>query len=320
MKQLTNLQQNKYGIGLEVGNRYAYGLTNVGGQLWPAIFDAPNNWGVSSDGKWTKDWETDQFKQAVQFARDVWADGSFDPDTNYTTLTADQQFQTGRFTFRFSNALSTANFDAGETPNHRYMPTQNPPWKVRLAPPIPAQAGGKAQYNYGIGNFGLIILSKNSPDRIKRLLHVIDYVVAPFGSQEYLIVNYGVKDQDYVLDDNGNPSRTKQGVANLLSWGGIMGLPAPVLFDPDNASFVPTMNPALQALYAVGAQDPTVGLYSSTNQNKGFQIQTQLADGFIDIITGRRPMSDYDQLISDWRSGGGDAIRSEFQQAYAAAQ
>jgi putative aldouronate transport system substrate-binding protein len=53
MKQLTDAQNNRYGIGFEVGNRYAFGNTNVGGQLWPAIYGAPNNWGVSSAGKWT---------------------------------------------------------------------------------------------------------------------------------------------------------------------------------------------------------------------------------------------------------------------------
>ena len=90
MKQLTNPQQNKFGIGFEVGNRYAFGNTNVGGQLWPSIHGAPNNWGVSSAGKWTKDWETDQFKSGIQLARDVFADGSFDPSTTYTTPTADE--------------------------------------------------------------------------------------------------------------------------------------------------------------------------------------------------------------------------------------
>jgi len=40
----------------------------------------------------------------------------------------------------------------------------------------------------------------------------------------------------------------------------------------------------------------------------------------IDIIAGPRPISDYDQLVSTWRSAGGDTIRSEFQQAYAQAQ
>src|SRR5579859_3855153 len=158
MKTLTNAQQAKFGIGAEVGNRYAFGLTNVGGQLWPAIYGAPNNWGVGSDGKWTKDWETDQFKAGVQLARDVFADGSFSPDTTLTTTSADQYFQTGRMAFRFSNAINFNTYDAGAVPVHRYEPLQNPPWKLRLAPPIAADAGGKGQYNYGPGNFGLIIL------------------------------------------------------------------------------------------------------------------------------------------------------------------
>jgi putative aldouronate transport system substrate-binding protein len=320
MKSLTDLQRNKYGIGFEVGNRYAFGLTNVGGQLWPAMYGAPNNWGISSGGKWTKDWETDQFKAAVQLARDVWADGSFDPDTTYTTPSADQAFQTGKFQFRFSNALNFNQYDAGAVPNHRYEPLQNPPWKVRLAPPVAEQAGGKGQYNYGPGNFGLIILNKTAPpERVKLLLRVINYIVAPFGSQEYLTVNYGLKDQDYTLDDAGNPQRTAQGLANQISWNGIGGLPPPVLFDPNLRDFAPSMNASLKLLSAIGVVDPTVGLYSATNQKQGFLLQTRLADGFIDIIAGRRPMSDYNQLVQDWRAAGGDAIRSEFEQAYATA-
>jgi putative aldouronate transport system substrate-binding protein len=320
MKSLTDPQQNKFGIGFEVGNRYAFGNTNVGGQLWPSLYGAPNNWGVSSSGKWTKDWETDQFKAGVQLARDVWADGSFDPDTTLSTTTADAAFQTGRFAFRFNNAININNYDAGAVPVHRYQPMQNPPWKVRFAPPITAEAGGKPQYNYGPGNFGLIVLKKAPEARIKLLLKVIDYVVAPFGSAEYLVVNYGVKDQDWSLDENGNPRRTQQGLANNIAWQGVMGVPAPTLFDPQLPDFAKDMNAALKAMAPGGVQDPTVGLYSATNQKSGFLFQTKFADGLIDIIAGRRPMSDYDQLVNDWRTAGGDAIRKEFEEAYSQAQ
>jgi len=320
MKTLTNPQTPKFGIGMEVGNRYAFGNTNVGGQLWPAIYGAPNNWGVSSAGKWTKDWETDQFKAGVQLARDVWADGSFDPDTTLTTTSADQYFQTGRMAFRFSNAINFNTYDAGAVPVHRYEPLQNPPWKLRLAPPIAADAGGKGQYNYGPGNFGLIVLKKAPDARVKTVLKVIDYIVAPFGSIEYLNVNYGVKDKDWAYDARGNPIRTQQGLNNNLAWQGIVGAPAATLFDPQLPDFAKDMNAALKLLQPVGVQDPTVGLYSANNQKQGFLLQTKFADGLIDIIVGRRPMSDYDQLVSDWRSAGGDTIRSEFEQAYASAQ
>jgi putative aldouronate transport system substrate-binding protein len=38
-------------------------------------------------------------------------------------------------------------------------------------------------------------------------------------------------------------------------------------------------------------------------------------DGVAGIVTGRQPMSDWDQLVSDWRTKGGDQIRDEFQKA-----
>ncbi|HEU0166396.1 MAG TPA: hypothetical protein VFS62_01375, partial [Chloroflexota bacterium] len=249
---MTKPGQTQFGIGFESGNRYAYALTNVGGQLWPAIYNAPNTWAVDKSGKFTKDWETDQFKAAVQLAHDVNAAGAFDPETNYNTISASQAFEGGRLAFRFDNALSTADFDAGEIPNHPVKPTQNPLWKIRLAPPIAADANSKGQYNYGPGNFGLIVLKKSTPERTKLLLNILNYIVAPFGSQEYLNVQYGVKGQDYNLDDNGNPARTKNGQQNIISWAGVAGGPPPVLFDPNNKDFAPTMNASLKALNAVG--------------------------------------------------------------------
>jgi putative aldouronate transport system substrate-binding protein len=129
---------------------------------------------------------------------------------------------------------------------------------------------------------------------------------------------YGVKDKDWAFDANGNPIRTQQGLANNIAWQGIMGAPPATLFDPQLPNFAKDMNTALKLLQPIGVQDPTVGLYSANNQKQGFLLQTKFADGLIDIIVGRRPMSDYDQLVSDWRSAGGDTIRSEFEQAYAA--
>jgi hypothetical protein len=52
----------------------------------------------------------------VQLVREVYADGSFDPN-----------------------------------PNHAMMPRHNLAWNNRLAPPTPAQAGGQGQYNVANG-------------------------------------------------------------------------------------------------------------------------------------------------------------------------
>jgi putative aldouronate transport system substrate-binding protein len=58
-----------------------------------------------------------------------------------------------------------------------------------------------------------------------------------------------------------------------------------------------------------------VPLYSPTNGSKGGPLNQAFQDGLTDLVAGRRPFSDYDQLVSDWRSGGGDQIRAEYEQA-----
>jgi putative aldouronate transport system substrate-binding protein len=52
----------------------------------------------------------------------------------------------------------------------------------------------------------------------------------------------------------------------------------------------------------------------------GAVVTQAFSDGVRDIILGRRPFSDYDQLVSDWRTNGGDTIRKEFQDALSAAK
>jgi len=38
----------------------------------------------------------------------------------------------------------------------------------------------------------------------------------------------------------------------------------------------------------------------------------------VDIVVGRRPMADYDQMVKDWLANGGEAIRKEYQQSISA--
>jgi hypothetical protein len=39
-----------------------------------------------------------------------------------------------------------------------------------------------------------------------------------------------------------------------------------------------------------------------------------------DIIAGRRPVADFDQLVKDWQASGGEQIRKELLDAMAASK
>jgi putative aldouronate transport system substrate-binding protein len=307
---LNKPNAGQYGIGFEVGNRYAFSLTTTGGTFFPAIFGAPNNWQQAA-GKFTKDFETEQFKAAVGFARDLFAAGVFDPNTTYTTPTARQAFQGRKLAFRF-DGLTPVIWDG--LPNQ----TLTPPRKARLAPPIPAVAGGKPSYNFGPGYFGTMVMKKASPERIKELIGILNFIASPIGSEEHLLLNYGIRGTDHVPDDNGNPILTQQGTASLIPWTSVTN-PAPVLYNAKAKDFAPVMQEAEKKLGAVGIYDDSVGLYSATNQRQGVAVQQRFADGMIDIVAGRRPLSDYDGLLKEWKTGGGDTIRGELESAFASA-
>ena len=72
-------------------------------------------------------------------------------------------------------------------------------------------------------------------------------------------------------------------------------------------------------LIPLAVEDPTLGLVSPTDNGKGVVLTNSFNDGLVDIIAGRRPLADYDQLVKDWQTAGGDAIRQEYQKAIAQA-
>ena len=68
---------------------------------------------------------------------------------------------------------------------------------------------------------------------------------------------------------------------------------------------------------AVGVADPTLGYQSLANDTKGVPLSRALTDGLTDVLAGRRPMTDWEQIVKDWQTNGGNEIRKELQQAIA---
>ena len=309
--QFTQPNQGLWGQGVEAGPIYAYGLW-MG--LFTSIFGAPNNWAVDPvSGKFTATFETDQYKAATAYVRDLYTAGIFHPDSsNYNTLSARDAFQARKFAYRY---------DGLEMYGWRKPPVAlTPPPNIQLVKPFGA-SGGAGSYWYGRPNFGFTVMPRSlSSDRLKMLLRVLNYLAAPFGTEEDLLLRFGVKDVEWVTDANGNPQFNDKGSADFMPWRNIVA-PAPVAFLPVTAPEFPTLLQDWEKqLAAVGVEDASVGLVSKTYAQKGATANRTLGDGLDDIVTSRRPMSDYDGLVKDWLDTVGSAAKQEYQQAYSAAQ
>ena len=305
---LTQPQMNQYGLG-DSSSTLGLALGGRGDCPMAAVFGVPNNWSVDSSGKFTKDFETEQFKAALDYVRDLYASGVYFPDP-LNGVTIKSSFLAGKYGVMLQgwSPYPLEFWNVGKS--------QNPPMDVRTLGPFSHDGSTPVFHRYGL-NLGMTAIKKGSPERVKELLRIMNYLAAPFGSEESLLLDYGVKDVDFTFDGQGNPVPTQKGLSDLfVSWK-YFTQHQQVIFDASDPNFAGVAYAAQQGIVPYLLDDPSVGLYSPTDTNKGGVLNQKFVDGLAEMVTGHAPASGLDQLVSDWRSGGGEQMRAEFQQAYA---
>jgi putative aldouronate transport system substrate-binding protein len=308
---ITNPSADQWGSGA-LGTS-AFNLT--AGSPLVSMFNAPNNWKLDAN-QLTKDFETEEFKAAVAFARDLYVAGVYHPDSvTMTVPQANTNFNGGKF------AMYVSSWFAYELKWQALATGGSPRDRVDVLDPF-AHDGGQAIYHFGPGSFGMTFVKQSPPDRIKLLLRVLNYLAAPFGTEEWALLSNGVKGTDYDLDSNGNPVLTAQGKADITDapvWK-YLTVNAPALFDIYSPMDWATNTHAHEESMAkLGILDPTLGLFSPTFSGTSITFNGNFYSGITDIVAGRRPMSDYDSLVKTWRDQGGEKSRAEYEAALAKA-
>ncbi len=310
MKQLTT-GGNQWGLGATSGAPNG-GIPGIA-QYFLESFGAPNVWRETS-GKLTKDWETEEFKAAIGFVRDLWQMGVVHPDSPTATVNQGaQNFYAGR------SILWQNGFTIGDVAWNRAN-AQDANFGMRALAPFSPDGKTKPVHHLGSGAALLTVMKKAPPERIKELLGIVNYLSAPFGTAEFLLIWYGIEGTEFDFDPNGNPIVSQKGQPDLFIPWPNLGSPASVLYDALSQDYARVMHADASAIQSLGIQNPTVGLYSKTNAERAAKLNQTMGDGLLDIIFGRSELSRYDELVRDWRSQGGDQIRSEFEQALSQAR
>jgi putative aldouronate transport system substrate-binding protein len=303
-----NGQDDTYGTSFErldaVSQRFIHSMFRVGAE--------GNGWIVNDDGSFTHAIETPEFRAALEYAREVWASGSCHPDSlTQTSNEVREQLMAGT-AGSGPNAFILLNFIRGEAAK------VNPDAQILgLAPP--GHDGGEGvAYNIGgwFGQFAIPTPINADEARIQELLAITDYFAAPFGSEEYNFLVYGIEGVHHTVNDDGSRTLTEEGDRDVFnpSLGGLN-----VLYSP-NKEEIGYVQELMAAQTRVGLFSPTVNLYSETATAKAGELGQLYTDTKIDISTGRAGMDALDPFIDDYMSRGGDQIRTEFEEAYAAAQ
>jgi putative aldouronate transport system substrate-binding protein len=318
MQALNRPQEGRYATAAYTSSGTARQLPIAFHIAWySSLFGAPNNWRLESSGKLTKNIETPEFKEAVAYVRDLVTSGLFSPDTlSYNNInSARADFVAGKW------ALYPEGFGNPWNDFWRRGLQRNPPVNFLALPPFAAHDGGKPTHFLSAGFLGATALKAASPERVKELLRILNWLAAPFGSQEDLLLTSGIPEIDYKVDDKGNPVLTDRGNtdANYVPWKYVVQHPQ-VIYVPDISNYAKTLYEAEQFLIPAGVSDPTLGYYAPTSSSKGPILSQAVGDALQQIIGGRDPLANSDQVIKDWASNGGNQIRKEFEDAIAAAK
>lgn len=299
------------GLTDHANNRWAIALAD-GMQLFVRqMFGVPNEWRVDDNGGFTHAWETEEQKESLAFTAQLWAEGLCHPDgfgaqqhvawmgaaTPITSL-----IQTG-MGFWFSLSTETAP-------------------GLRMAGIRPPKANGDGWARAHLGNpvYSYTVVKKGSAERVQELLGIANYLAAPLGTVENLVCKDGVEGFHWNWQDEA-PVRTEQGVEDRLLPTAYVVAGNAILYNAANPDAVKDRHAFEHTLLSEDAEPlPTLGLYSETQLSEGPSLASRMQDLINEIIQGRKQVSDWDAGVAEWRNGGGDQIRSEYEAAHAQAQ
>jgi putative aldouronate transport system substrate-binding protein len=188
-----------------------------------------------------------------------------------------------------------------------------------MAGMLPFSHDGTAEPTHSLANPAphFTAITTADGERVEELLRVLDWLAAPFGSTEYLLRNYGTENVTYSLD-GPNPVLNSRGQNLRLVPFKYITDAAQVIYQPSSrADAQAQFDYQEKALKLVGSwSDPTAGLYSETEAAKSTQLTTKADETRADIVLGRKPLSAWKDFLTEWKSGGGDKIRAEYQDGF----
>lgn len=287
-------------------NRYALSDPVTAWNFVMQMLKAPNKW-RQEGGRFTWMYETEEAKQAMDAVRGLTKSGLMHPDA-YSVL--------GKHKEWFGTGRTVMNPDAPVAWNDYYTMygagTKGFEIGYVMAPGWDGGAGGQWQ---GSANFATLIIKKAPKARIKQILRAMNALASPFGTDGYLLRKYGVQGPGHTLK-RSDPVLTTQGQSEVY-LPTIFATDAPgALYYPSKPDIVPDQyafqKDAVKRLIPNDAEP----LYSPTDSKMSKLLQTTIDDTRKGIMQGRVPLSEWDDVIKNWRKEAGDQIRAEFEQAW----
>lgn len=291
--EVTDSRQNTWALG------------NVPVDWLRAIVGVPNGWTVAEDGTFVSALTDERQEQALELARQIWASGVVDPDGFAVAGTAfKQKFGAGSILMMTDTYTAWRQFYQDATQEgFALMPF-----------PLPSLAGQPGIPWIANATYGIASISKGAEDRLDTMLGVLNWLCAPFGTEEYLFRQFGLEGEHHTLTGS-DPKLTPDGVSQTALGTRYIGDSPWPIYLPDHPDDARAEFAHCEDTVRRGVRNPTDNLYSATSSASGKALTSMMTDLQNDIVQNRQPVSAWRDGVASWRSGGGDAMAAEFAQA-----
>jgi ABC-type glycerol-3-phosphate transport system substrate-binding protein len=292
-KQLTNADKGRWAFD----------------ELWPYllfVFGVNSTW-RDSGGKLVHAYETDATAEALTFAARLAKAGYVHPDALAgNTPQQQQRFWSGKVVIQGGGIGVWDGDDAkgGTAADPRYNRQAMKPFSANGGPP-------GIQLSPGAGWFGYLN-RKLSHQQIQEVLAIADYLAAPYGSKEYLLVNFGVEGIDHTMT-NGNALLTGRGQKEVAATAQFLASPPSVTLVKNGFTQVVKDYAAWQAEAVKYAVKPMFYGMNIAEPPQYASIGQQVEDTMKDVRFGREPIDAFRSAVDTWRKRGGDQLRAFYE-------
>ncbi|MEV6348320.1 extracellular solute-binding protein [Actinoplanes sp. NPDC051851] len=273
-------------------------------QMYFRVPASKGGWRLRADRTPEFKYETPEYRQAVEVMAKIYSDGLVHPDL-VASKGADQNklfAQNGAILF---SQTGFGYWQGAQAENQKINKS------LDIQPvPIFAADGGDPLVWGGSDAISYTFIKNGLPkERVEELLRIVNWCSAPLGTQEAQLRDYGVAGKHHTATPDG-PVKTDlafKEIANQYFF--ISGRNPTVGPFPETPHYVQDALGYSNAMVKFLERDPWDGVkLEMPARFAAYRVPAE--EKITDLLRGRRPLSDLDALIKEWKDNGGEEART----------
>jgi putative aldouronate transport system substrate-binding protein len=266
-------------------------------------------WRKKPGGGLVHRYELPEYKQALEFTARLYKDGFVHPDIVASNGADSKQL------FNAGKLIAVQDGIGAWRGMQSEQAKLTPGFNMQPLPVFSATGGDPLSWASDAPIFYTFVKKGLGQARVQELLRVLDWCAAPFGSWEHELSAYGVEGKHFTRAADGSPLPTELGRSELCEQFRFLGGRAPALVaTADVPNFLQDLLDYSKRTIQYREPDLFAGIKLELPANYS-KLLVNTEDKINDVVRGRRPHSDLDGIVDEWRRAGGDEGRAFFEKA-----